>query len=189
MGRWRDGDGPILCLDLGADMGWCVGRPGEKPRFGLKRLGGEGATAGERFHHLREWFMDQTVFERPFGVCVESAMNVAVALRVGNAARSLPTTLGYHAIIEEAAIARGVSLFRQVDVDDHRRHFLGRARFSGGSTEAKRAAVARCQQLGWDVTNHNVAEACAVWDYACAIWAPKTAAQAAIMGMQGAAAR
>lgn len=188
MARWREGDGPIMALDMGTSLGFCIGDPGQaKPRFGTHKLGRDGATHDERWHHLREWFMDQTAFEKPWALCVESAMNVAVALRMGNAAASLPYTLGLHAIIREAAIARGIAIVRTVDVDDHRKHFLGRSRFSGGTREAKRAAIARCNSLGWNVPDDNAADACSVWDYACAIWVPKTAAQAAIMGMQGAA--
>ncbi len=179
MAEWTKG--PILSLDIGSALGWCSGKPGcVKPLFGTVRLGSEGATPEDKGVAFCRWFDDIVAVEQPYAVCVESSMDPAVMLRVGNGSKGLRLALGLNYLACTYAQMKDITLIRQVNVDDHRRHFLGRARFKGGSDEAKRSCVARCHQLGWKVPDNNAADACAIWDYACAVWAPRTSAQQAI---------
>lgn len=182
MAEWTKG--PILALDLAQRTGWCLGIPGRRPTFGTVRLGSEGAIPEERGMAFCRWFDDiMSITGGLYAVCAETSMDPAVALRVGNGSAGLRFGLGLNYLACTYAMLKGVAIVRQVNVDDHRRHFLGRARFKGGSKEAKQACIARCKQLGLDVPDDNAADAVAIHDYACAIWAPQTAAQAAVNRM------
>ena len=57
---------PILALDLGSNTGWAVSAPeGSRPRWGSIRLGGDGATPGERYAALARWLNDFIKVNRP----------------------------------------------------------------------------------------------------------------------------
>jgi hypothetical protein len=183
MAEWNKG--PILTLDLASSTGWAIARPGEKLRFGSVKLGLSGATPGEKFRGLRAWFMDMTALDTPYAVCFEAPLNIGVMSRIGANADTVYLAFGLCAIIEEASLERGVTLIRQVNVQDVRKHFVGQRTFKGGRSESKRAVMSRCKQLGHDVKGDDAADAVAIWDYACSIWAPKIAAQRTVDAMVG----
>lgn len=72
---------------------------------------------------------------------------------------SVILTVGLAFAAQVVASERGM-VVHGVTVQDARKHFVG-------NRYAKKAdVIARCQQLGWGITQHDAADSAAVWDWA-----------------------
>jgi hypothetical protein len=158
-----------MALDIAGCTGVAFGVAGETPRAISVDLG-KSRSEAVRFSKMigltntliRKHKPDLLVYEAPVGGPKTSHTLVGIAACfVGEATR-----LGFEP--EKIAIA------------SVRKHFLGKhltsASFPGMSKgrarqEIKRALIARCNMLGWKVDDDDQADACAIWDYACAKWA------------------
>jgi hypothetical protein len=56
-----------------------------------------------------------------------------------------------------------------------RQHFIGARNLK--SAIAKREVFERCRRLGWQVPDHNAADAVATWHFACSLIDPELAMQ------------
>jgi hypothetical protein len=70
------------------------------------------------------------------------------------------------AVLGAVAFCRGVINIKTVPTLAVRKHFCG-SRFA-----KKDDVVSTCRRLGWPIADHNAADACACWDYACALADP-----------------
>lgn len=86
-------------------------------------------------------------------------------------------------LIELAACVKGEAARRGCRIVEYypttaRKHFVGRSKttrdFPGKTRAAAKAAIKaevlhKCRILGWDVEGLDAADACCLWDYACAL--------------------
>lgn len=161
---------PILSLDVATRMGWAFGSPGSFPRSGSEQLAPAGASNGTIGRGLLRWLADFITVSRPAMIYYEVPMDPR---HMGGkttfaTARIL---LGLPFLVETIAEARGIFKLREAGVQDVRKHFCGEAR----PRDKKAAVLARCRQLGWAPSDHNAADALALWDFACAIECPGAA--------------
>lgn len=158
-----------MAFDIATSTGVAWGSAGGTPRCVSVDLG-KGRSEGSRFskmldladHFLKSYKPDIVVYEAPIGGAMKVVLpGQLAACFVGQAVR-----LGYEP--------------KSVDLSSVRKHFLGKnltkAHFPDLSkgqarTAIKRAVIARCLVLGWDVKNDDQGDACATWDYACATMA------------------
>jgi hypothetical protein len=164
-------EGVVLALDLSVNTGFAIGCAGERPRSGSVRLKKRGETERIAWRNLGCFLRDQFAFERPELVVYEAALDPAAMRDIGNSSHTIAMQWGHVAAVEAICGPLGVRTLA-VHVQTVRRHFTGRARW-GERDEAKRAVVERCWMLGYfgrDCADHNRADACAAFDYACAVY-------------------
>lgn len=161
----------ILALDIATQTGWAYGAPGEVPRAGTIVFGGQGSSLGKAGRGMMRWFSDflklfptDTIyFEAPFDprhMGMKTNMNTSRKL------------LGFAFMLEALAEAKGIFDISECEVKDVRKHFIG---CNPKNDKGKELVQTRCRQLGWKFDSADAADALAVWSYACAIVAPKTA--------------
>ena len=163
----------VLALDIATNMGIAVGMSGGAPRAWSVHLGQ--APDERRFSKLLSVTAALIAEHKPDLVAIEAPIG-------GNMKSDY--------LIGLAAIARGVCFNRGVrtevcNIATVRKHFLGMhftaKHFPGKTKGAAKAAIkvqviARCGLLRWHVEDDDAADACAIWDYACATWARSQAA-------------
>ena len=156
----------IVALDIATQTGIAAGSPGGKPKAWSVDLG-KGRSEDARFskalvvtHEMIERF-------RPDLIAVEAAIG-------GKFASAF--LIGVVACVRGVAANRGLPV-RSYTSGSVRKHFLGRALAkrdfpaltAAAATKAiKGEVIHRCRLLGWDVPDDNAADACALFDYACA---------------------
>jgi Holliday junction resolvasome RuvABC endonuclease subunit len=148
-----------LGLDLGTEMGWAAGDLRGQPTFGTERLGKAGATQGMRFAQL--FFAMRKLIQKhnPEFIAFEATIPSGP---VGGAARS-QMGQGYRSHVLSSAF-----MFGNLPTEEHyvatiRAHFIKNGGLGG--QEAKHRTMEHCIDLGWKITNHNEADALALWDY------------------------
>lgn len=158
----------VMAFDIATRCGVAFGTAGGTPRATAVDLG-KGFSDAERFakvigatRRLLERFEpDLVAFEEAVGGPKTSHFLVGIA-----------------ACFQGQAAAMGYRP-RPVPIATVRKHFLGKhltaQHFPGLSKgrarlAIKRQVVARCTALGWEVKDDDEADACAIWDYACATW-------------------
>lgn len=157
----------VMAFDISGRTGVAYGRAGGSPRATSLNLG-QGLSEQKRFAKmisstrflLRKYKPDIVVYEAPVGGPKTSHFLVGVtACFVGTAAEE-----GFDPI--------------SVPINSVRKHFLGKhltsrdfpgANKAGARRAIKRQVIARCQLLGWSVRDDDEADACAIWDYGCAV--------------------
>jgi hypothetical protein len=159
----------VLSLDIATTCGVAFGEAGATPRAWSvdlgKRLGDR-----ERFSKtisLTRWACerfkpDLIAIEAPIGGKTTSHLLVGMwACAMGEATR-------IHVPVEKC------------DISSVRKHFLGKhltakhfphLPAAKAKAEIKRSVMNRCKALGWEVDDHDAADAAAIWDYACAVHA------------------
>lgn len=164
--------GPVWAFDLATKTGFCAGPPNTIPRSGtviLKKPGEERAVA---FGNLIA-FLDIEWSARPPGlVAVEAPFHLGASQEQTNSADAVRMAYGLHGVLGGMCCRCGVPL-EEVPSSVWRKHFLGygHRRKGEGADAIKLAAVARCHLLRYfprNKTDHNRADACGVWDWACA---------------------
>jgi hypothetical protein len=153
----------ILALDLAKRTGWARGRlDSEAPTFGSISFGKDGASNYARFAHALRWAVDIFKNDPPDVLVIEAPISVQ-AFSMQQGAKIL---FGLPAVITGVAYECGVFTIHEYDVRDIRGMFTGHRSLK--TDIAKAATVRRCKQLGWNVEDHNAADACALWMYQCA---------------------
>lgn len=151
--------GGIFTLDLSTTVGWAYGHPGdERPMCGTWLL--PTGDLGRMFASLENELDDALIFHRPRLILIEAPLPPT--------ATSNATT--WHHQIGEDACVRATAYRHSVEVRDQavstvRKEVLGTGRFPGG--DAKAAVLAHCARRGWPVPDHNAADACVLWEFAC----------------------
>lgn len=169
----------ILALDLATECGFCLGRAGQAPsRVGAARLKRPAEDHGVLGRNLGCLIRDLSAFGMPDMVVIEAAMHAAAKSEKGNGGFSVETAWLLVGAVYGFCGPHGIPV-REANVQTVRKHFTGRARH-GSRDDAKRAVVQRAHVLGLlpkTSKNDNTADAIAVWDWACATFARRTAAR------------
>jgi hypothetical protein len=152
----------ILALDIATRMGWALGAPGTVPSTGSVTFGSNDASNGARFHHAAQWAVKMFNENDVDILTIEDQLSPQ-AFKHRQAAKLL---YGFPAVIKERAYERGIYDVER-SVADVRGLFIRRRHLK--SADAKAAVMRRCRQLGWDVCDHNAADACALWAYECSL--------------------
>jgi hypothetical protein len=161
--------GPILALDLGIRTGYAYGIPGAIPLVRTFELG----KSGDPHRSIASAFMR----------CLHGRFNGPQPSLVIFAS---PPTIPWHAAAHSheatARLQYGLPMILMAICDEFkvpleevaestvRKHFCGKAKF-GGREETKRAVLSRAIVLGMlprDCEDDDQADACALWDFACA---------------------
>ena len=149
----------ILALDLSRDCGWCLGRIGANTILScgtwvLPHIGGEGA----RFASFENELAEAITVHQPTHICVEAplplpAMNSADAARQQLGLRAFVWSEGYRASIP----------IHEIDAYTVRKDVLGTGRFAKG--QVKHVVFKWARSNGFNVPDHNAADACVLWSY------------------------
>lgn len=179
--------GVIIALDIsGRATGVCAGCPGEKPRFETHRLFKEYDSyweAGARgvklisdlIHEPRtiggELYGEGGAFKAGLVRVAWEGTVPHVPGRGSHATLIIGNATG--GICGFAATKLGWDNVRPFDVSTVRAAFLGAGKGRLPSEQAKREVMRACQQMGWEPSNFDEADAGAVWWIACRTWAPE----------------
>ncbi|MDE4303594.1 hypothetical protein PXK30_09745 [Phaeobacter gallaeciensis] len=173
----------ILALDIATQTGIAVGDSGSQPRAWSISLGeapdrgrlskdAKAALDGRRFSNALKMTQGLIEHHSPDLIVVEAAIGGAKASHY---------LIGLVACVRGCAANRGVTC-KPANLSTVRKHFLGRAISVNDfpylkSKDAKKKAIKRevlkrCELLKWDVDgDDDAADACAIWDWACAEFA------------------
>jgi hypothetical protein len=173
----------IMAFDIASNKtGFACGRAGSKPRVQTWLLRKREESVENAAVNFGRTLRDMFQFERPDLVVVENFLNPVVQ-RSADAAIS---SIGLHFALVATAGLWGIRV-EKVSVDTVRKHFCGRSsampRTRGEKTarqkaEARQATkdmvLKRAKLLGYlphDCFDDNKADACAIFDFACASYA------------------
>lgn len=171
----------ILALDVATQTGICVGETGADPRAWSISLG-EAPDRG-RLSKDAKAELDATRFNNALimtqGLIEHHNPDLIVIEAAIGGPKASHYLIGLVACVRACAKNRGVKC-RPANLSAVRKHFLGLALSVSDFPHMKQAAakaaikgevVKRCTLLGWDVgTDHDAADACAIWDWACATY-------------------
>jgi Holliday junction resolvasome RuvABC endonuclease subunit len=145
----------FLALDLATRTGWALRSAGGALQFGFEQLPpAHGEDYGRLFNAYRGWLRGMIAIDRPDWIYFERAMTNE---HEGQSAAII--LIGLAAMTLEIAYERKVP-WKHIPVSTVRKHFCG-------SGKAKKEDVGyRCRQLGYEVSDHNAADAIALLDYA-----------------------
>jgi hypothetical protein len=152
--------GTILALDLATTTGWAIGRPDRTPRFNSFRIAKPGVERCNVYRSFRIWIEDFTRNHKPKLIVYESPASPMIMQGHTNI-DTIKRLIGLCEHLEEWCVGTGIEL-REASVGQVRAHFIGS---NMKRDAAKAATIARCHELGWDVSNDNEGDACALWDY------------------------
>lgn len=159
----------VLGLDIGVRCGFCRGHSGERTESGTWLLKRPRDRAAIAFGNLLEMLCAQFIAGKPDLLVKEAPMNLAGMSTKMAASDTVFVTFGLHAIVEAASQRFGVRCENVAD-STVRKHFTGKGRW-GERALTKSKVLERCWQLSYfprDVHDEDRADACAVWDWACA---------------------
>lgn len=155
----------ILALDIATKMGWALGAPGDAaPVSGTYRFGGDEASIWARYHHALRWAIDRFCHAegpRITKLVIEDQLNP----RAFSKKEAAELLFGLPAVIGACAYDRRIFDIERHKVADVRGLFINNRRLK--TDVAKAAVMRRCKKLGWEVEDHNAADACALWAYEC----------------------
>lgn len=152
--------------------GLCFGRPGEVPRFSSLSCSDldDDAAAFKAMKWVRDFTLIQTIDE----AFIEMQMK-GFGDDIGRLQRNIPTMLTIKAVRTGFGVGlKGRSVpIHEVHASTARKTFLGNGRL--GKDVAKQCAMAMCQDLGWEPSNLDEADAAAIWYHGCVQSAPEAA--------------
>jgi hypothetical protein len=147
----------VLALDLATRSGFAVDGPNTCPPIaGTYTLASKGSARGLSFLRFSEWLYEMIGAHDVGLVAYEAPIfgNVPMNKNTGT------LLIGLGAMCEMMATSRNVAYF-SAHIQTVRAHFVG----AGRPAKPKEAVMGRCRMLGWDVPDHNAADAAAVWAY------------------------
>lgn len=157
----------ILALDIATTTGFALGKAGAIPRSGSVRLKKPGEPPEIAAWNLRCFLRDQFVLDRPDLAVVEHFLH-PIGQKSGDAVILQLMCVG-------AALAELIGSqvrYEMPHASTVRKHFIGAANM-GDRAKTKAAVVRRAQALGYvdrDCRDTDRADACALWDWACATY-------------------
>jgi len=163
--------GPIIIgLDLGRLTGVAEGTPTGAPSSRTWTLSDpQDGLAVQCAELLRLLNTRLLAAPRPSLIVSEAPLPLAAFRRLGASEASIRSAHAFYGLIAGISGVFGVR-FHVADVGAVTKHFTGKAHH-GGRDARKRAVIARCRALGYvprDSFDEDRADACAVWDWACA---------------------
>lgn len=151
----------ILTLDLATEIGWCLGRPGEEPRWGVFRLPkGTGVKVGQYGAAFHRWLYPLLKAEQPELVAFEAPMQGGF----GQSTFATKHKLGGLCFYAETLCALVNIPAYQVDAGTWKAAVCGNGRINKDMKPYP--PTESLAQRGWDVQNHNAADAVCIWLYA-----------------------
>lgn len=147
----------ILALDTSATRtGWCAGEPDGLTRTGSAGFGGYGCDIGGLLLAFERWLIGMVEETSPSRIVFEKPVRPFSTLNL-ETARKL---YGLTGIVELVASRENIPV-REVSNTEAKKLCYG----NGGlkSAEAKKVAVERAEAWGFRPSNHDEADACAVW--------------------------
>jgi len=165
----------VLAVDAAATCGFALGDTGAEPRFGSRNFTGSNAS-GEvvaRFSHFLRAIIER---EKPEVIAYE-APYFPMGFRKGPPAnaKTLRRLLGMAEIVDAIAFDYRLRCY-QATAGEVCSYLTGKSNW-GGRDKKKAATIAAARLWGWNVSDDNQADACAVWAYAESILDPVAAAQ------------
>lgn len=150
-----------LGLDLSTrSTGFAFAGAGDyAPRTGVWKLPGAG----------------EDVIDRTLGMLADSIAGLFKLVRFTDVAIEAPLWMDegsnahtMSALIQASGVARATvyrngARVHMVGSSTVRKHFVGNGRLK--KSEAKEIIVARCEEIGWSVQNHDAADAAATWSW------------------------
>lgn len=161
---------PVLFLDLGRTTGWAEGAPGGRLTFGSITFAPEGSSHGEVFGMAMKWLAERWSAWKPRTVVYEAP----IPPYQKNGQTNVNTTavlFGLPAIVEGVANRVGIYDVRMAHVDDVRRFHFGKKLFKRDNPKAQ--VIAHLQGLGYEIRQHDAADALAGLLFAHSIIAPR----------------
>ena len=162
----------ILGLDAATRTGFAIGRYGEQVRTGAVRLKQPDDPVQVAWSNAGFFLRDMFVLERPDLIALEAPMPPG-AMPSGDA---VMLQWGVVAVITFMADLYDIRI-EYLNAQKVSKHFTGKARWSaaeGGRKAKKAAAVSRARLLGYMApdakADDDIADACACFDYAAAMW-------------------
>jgi hypothetical protein len=151
-------------------IAWAYGEPGGVPMRGIHRLPDYGENTIRLKRYVREW---GTTFLK--SACVDRAYVEDIFVRRNGF--SMPVFMKQVRVIyalEDAADEAGLDIddgFWTVEVGLWRTEFYAGSRPTKGQASQSDAwkdmALVECARRNWLCMDHNIAEACGIWDYGC----------------------
>lgn len=161
--------GGILTLDLSLMTGWAYGGTRDvAPDFGRWPIRGGIANMGEAWVDLQNRVEDFCELQRP--------TLIVYAVPFAKQQTSARLGLGFAAHAESSAFRMSIRV-REAQEGKARKDILGRGGFGQrdragkiikgtASKDAKETALGWCRARGWNVPDHNAADACVIWEWA-----------------------
>lgn len=150
----------ILSLDLATEIGWTLGRPGEEPRWGVFRLPKTGKDAGAYGAAFHRWLYPFLKKELPDLVVFEAPMQGGFGMSTHATKYKLQGLCFYAETLCRLMDIRPY----QVDAGTWKKAICGNGRIN--KDMAPYPPFVALAQRGFDVTNHNAADALCIWLYA-----------------------
>ena len=181
----------IMGLDLATNTGWCLGAPDERPRVDTKRLMTKSDVVEVAAENLGRFIRDVCFIEseRPDLIVYEAPIS-PFAGHADQRQRSIESIVMPPELV--GAVRGGAACYGIRCIGAHaatiRKHLIGRANMAGRDA-TKNAVIDRCHVLKLlppSCRNDNMADACAVWEYACAKYARKRSAELILFGERAA---
>lgn len=165
----------VLALDVSARAtGWAYGAADETPTSGVVRFSTPGGTEDEAWAEALKWAHMQIGVLNPDVVAIEAAI---MSSAPGMGGVTNPATQGMlwglQAVIRTVVKLRTPGRALLVNASAARKLFTGKGMYPKG--EAKLAVQAECVRRGWlniDTMDPDRADACCVWCFAAAPYAP-----------------
>lgn len=160
----------ILGLDLGANLGFCVGASGSKPAMGSVSLRSMSADDGAKYCVLSDWLAPMLTLYKPFRVIYEAPMMTMPKKDdkgSGGNSRTMLALIGYSVVVDMLCHRWGIRVVKTAS-QSARKHFVGHGR----PENPKDTVFAECRRRGWEPQDFNVSDSCAVWDHGCFMYDP-----------------
>lgn len=161
----------VLAFDVATRTGVAFGETGDNPRHWVVDLAPQ---------HKRTKVNQAMRYAEMLRLAAGSIEELEPDLVVGEAAiggrQANQTLIKMVGCLEGVAFDRGIKC-EIVHNASIRKHFLGKdlssrdfphLKVSDAKKAIKQEVIKRCHLLGWRVEDDNEADACALWDYACA---------------------
>lgn len=162
----------ILALDIATVTGLAFGTPGDQPYYFAHRMAKTGDDDDDAVAEMIRWLNGIFKTYQPTHFYREASLPSS-----GMGAKTTHATstrlIGLNKAAGATAVLRGIPRSNRRDVfpQTHRKFFVGQAR----PENPKAATIKRCREMGWEPQDDNVADALAIWSFACAQIAPDTA--------------
>lgn len=155
----------ILALDVATVTGFAVGAPGKDPIHGSVSLRSGAEHPGTKGCLLGDWIGPILTVHKPWRVVIEAPL-MMMPKSGGNAA-TMEHLIGLPYLVKVICCRRDIPVY-PVASSTVRKFFLG----NGRPENPKKAVMDECRRRGWEPSDDNDADSCAVWDYACGLYFP-----------------
>ena len=150
----------ILALDLSMHTGWAAGAPGSAPSCGVMELPNPD-NLPRQAAAFADGFAALCKVVQPSRVIAEIDIN----LHKQNPVAVAEQQVGMAYLLGLLCYRREIPLMR-AKASDARSAVMAQTRWAKKG-EVKSAVVEWCRFMGWEPRDHNAADACVLWKFAC----------------------